>query len=638
MSFLRLLGREGRATAVLFAALAVPVISYADSPTTAPAVSAEVQSPGPGPVSTAPTVVVTANRIDTPVSQVGSSVTIVTGDEVARRQQPLIADVLRTVPSIDVARSGGPNQITSVFTRGSESSHTLVLIDGIEANDPTSPNRAFDFSTLPADNIERIEVLRGPQSTLWGSNAMGGVINIITRRGEGAPGGFLFAEGGSYSTFREGGTIGGSSGKFSYSGSFTQANSEGFSAADEKFGNHEKDGYSSSNFSTRLGYQFSDKLDVDFIARYNHSKIDIDDFGGPGGDDPHRQLKNDQGFFRLQPHLLLMDGKWEQTFGLSYTVYNRVDNDDAFPDDVDGGILRFDYQSDLHLAKWNTLTFGLAADEENFASQSIARRTADSLGIFLQDSMTFADKLFLTAGVRYEDHSISESSWTYRLTGAYFVMPDTRIHSSIGTGFKAPSLSNLYSNFGSPDLKPEKVTGWDAGVEQRFFNGRLAVDATYFHNSFDNLIDFNFVTSHLENVGASTTQGFEFTLTARPTDTLSFALGYTYTDTLNTETDQELLRRAPNKFSLSGNWRYCPRGDISLTLVYNSSRADIDAVTFGRTRTGCYTLVNLATSYRVTDNVTLYARIDNALDRDYEEVSGFGTPHISAYAGVKWSF
>lgn len=614
-----------------------PVAALAESPATAPAVSAEVQAPGPAK-DDSPAVVVTANRIETPVWQVGSSVTIITGEEIARRQQPLVADVLRTVPSLDIARSGGNNQITSVFTRGSESSHTLVLIDGIEANDPTSPNRAFDFSTLTTDNVDRIEVARGPQSTLWGSNAMGGVINIITRRGEGPLNGFVFAEAGSYRTFREGATIGGSMGKFNYSGSFTQQNSKGFSAADEKYGNTEDDGFGSTNFSTRLGYQFSKQLDVDFIARYQHSRIDIDDFGGPGGDDPHRQLKNDQGFFRLQPHLVLMDGKWEQTFGLSYTVYNRVDTDNAFPDDVDGGILRFDYQSNIKLAKWNTLTFGLAADEENFASKSIERRTADSLGIFVQDSVTLWEKLFLTAGVRYEDHSISEASWTYRMTGAYYVLPETRVHASLGTGYKAPSLSNLYSNFGSPDLRPEKVTGWDAGVEQQFLKGRLAVDATYFHNSFDNLIDFNFATSHLENVGASTTQGFEFTLSARPTDTLSCAFSYTYTNTLNTETDQELLRRAPNKFSLSTNWRYCPRGDVTLTLVYSGSRADIDPITFGRTRIGAYTLLNLATSYRIADNVTLYARIDNALDRDYEEVAGFGTAHVSAYAGVKVSF
>ncbi|HEX8915659.1 MAG TPA: TonB-dependent receptor [Humisphaera sp.] len=629
------LARRALAAAVL---ASVPSLAIAENATTRPAeLPTGPASVSPAFVTEAPPVVVTANRLDTPPAQVGSAYTVITGDEIGRRQQPLVADVLRTVPGLDVARSGGNNQITSVFLRGGESSHTLVLIDGVEANDPSSPNRAFDFSTLTTDNVERIEVLRGPQSTLWGSNAMGGVVNIITKKGDGRPRFTAYAEAGSYNTYREGLGYAGATGPVNYSLSLSQQNTQGFSAAAERFGATEGDGSDVTTGSARVGWDVSETFDVSLVARYQYAHVEIDDFGGPGGDNKDHRLVNHAAFLRLQPRFLLADGKFVNTVGLNYTYYDRDDNG-TFGDHYDGGIYRLDYQGDLKLAAWNTLTFGVQADEENFASRTVSRRYADSVGLFLQDSANWSDKLFLTAGVRWEDHSASESAWTYRLTGAYYVLPATKLHASYGTGFKSPSLSNLYSSFGSPDLKPEKVDGWDVGVTQGFWNDRLSVDATFFRNDFDNLIDYDFVANKLQNVGAATTQGVELSLTARPTDAVSLFASYTYTDARNLDSDQTLLRRAPHKVSAGGTWRYSPKGDVTVTLVYNGGRADIDPVTFGRTSNGPYTLLNIATQYRLTDHVTVYARVENALDQDYEEVAGFGTAAVSAFGGVRFSF
>lgn len=654
--------RRGFAWAAAFAALfglsaawpraaaGQPTPLATTQPATAPAApaefpSAEAAAPPPAvpparlPVQDVGEIVVTANRIATPPAQVGSSVTVITGDDIARRQSPFVADVLRGSPGLDVARSGGPNQVTSVFLRGAESHHTLVLVDGIVANDPTSPNRAFDFSTLTTDNIDRIEVLRGPQGTLWGSNAMGGVINVITKRGQGGPSGYAFAEVGSFNTYREGAGVGGGDQTLNYSFSASQVNSSGFSAADRKFGNFENDGFSNTAVAGKVGWNVSDNVDVDFVLRYTYNNTEIDDFGGPGGDDPDRRLRGNEAFFRLAPHVLLFGGTLEQTYAFNYTYYDRRDTDDSFGDAFNGGLAAFDWQNDLHLGKGHTLTFGANLAEENFASRTIGRRYADTAAVYVQDAVAIDERLFLTGGVRYEDHTASESATTYRATGAYlFRSTGTKVRASYGTGFKEPSLSNLFSSFGSPDLRPERVKGWDAGVEQTFLGGRATVEAAYFRNDFDNLIDFNFVTNRLENVGRARTQGVEVGLTVRPTDDVALGVSYTYTDTLNQQTDQQLLRRPPHKIGFDATWRYSTKGDVTVSGAYIGSRADIDPITFGRARLGSYFLVNVSTAYHLTDHLTLTGRVENALDRDYEDVAGFGTAGVAVYGGVKYTF
>lgn len=638
--------RRGAAVAGLLAAVALTTAAMADeagnSTTTQPATSASTAPSESAPVETGTVqlqpVVVTANRLATPAIDVGSSVTLITAEQIEQKQQPFVADVLRGTPGLDVVRSGGPSQITSVFMRGADSDHTLVLIDGIEANDPSSPTRAFDFSTLTVDDIDRIEVLRGPQSTLWGSNAIGGVINVITKRGEGPLTGFFSNEDGSFNTFRESAGFSGGTKLVNYSLNVTQANSQGFPAADAKFGNTTPDGYDDLSMAGRVGINFSRIFDVDIIARVQHDRVRIDDGGGPGENDPNRWLKTDSDFLRVQPHLVLFDGALVQTYGFNYTHYLREDTYPVAPAQDDGTTIKFDFQNDLRLSKNNTLTAGLDLSEEGFSGTGTPQKYANTYGVFVQDQASFFDRLFLTGGIRYEDHSLVGPYNTYRFTGAYLFPTDTKFHASYGTGFKAPTLSDLYSEYGSRTLKPEKSAGWDAGVEQSFLKRRLVLDATYFNNHFTNLIDYDFATNHEENIGEARAQGAELTAALRPTDALTMSLSYTYTDSEDEIARTALLRRAPNKVGAFLNYRYCPKGNVALTVNYVSSRADINPVTFGNTRVGGYTLVNLATSYKITNYFELTARIDNLLDQHYEEVAGYGTADLSFYGGFKLTF
>ncbi|HET6249301.1 MAG TPA: TonB-dependent receptor [Tepidisphaeraceae bacterium] len=584
------------------------------------------------------TITVTANRYPTPVADVGSSATLITADEIQQKQQPYVADVLRGTPGLDVMRSGGPSQITSVFMRGANSDHTLVLIDGIEANDPSSPSRAFDFSTLAVDDIQQIEVVRGPQSTLWGSNAIGGVINIVTKRGEGPLTGYLSSEAGSFNTFRESAGFSGGTKFVNYSLSVTENDSQGFPSADAKFGNKTPDGFDNTSFASRVGFVLSPNFDVDVITRYQDNRVRLDDGGGPGQDDPSRWLKAQQEFLRVVPHVVLFDGALVQTYGFNYTHYLRDDTYHVTPAQNVGSTLKFDFQNDLHLNKDNTLTAGLDVAEEGYRGAGVPQKYDNTFGIFVQDQASFANQLFITAGVRYEDNSLSGPNFTYRATGAYLFPTNTKLHATYGTGFKSPTLSDLYSEFGSRDLKAEKSEGWDAGVEQSFFDRRVVLDATYFSNHFRDLIDYDFITNHEDNIGVARAQGVELGAAFKPTDTLTMGLNYTYTSTRDETTGLSLLRRAPTKIGALLNYKYCPAGDVTLSADYVSSRADIDPVTFAQTRVGGYVLVNLATSYNITHSLQITARIDNLLNEHYEEVDGFGTADISFYGGLKWTF
>jgi vitamin B12 transporter len=606
-------------------------------------------------------IVVTATRIETPSGEVGSSVTVITDQQIEERQNTTVLEVLRTVPALDVVQLGGPGGQTSVFIRGAKSEHTLVLIDGIEMNDPITPGRSCDFANLTTDNIERIEIIRGPQSTLYGSDAIGGVINIITKRGKGRPSGFVSAEAGSFNTFREkAGTSGGNKWA-NYSLGISRWDTDGISAASEKDGNHEKDGYENTSISTKLGVTPAENFDADFVLRYINARADIDNYGGVGGDDPNNTGESEQLFFRTQARLSLFNDLWEQRLGCSLTDLDRDyrnDTDADHPADLsrdsyDGKTLKFDWQHNLYLHETNTLTFGVETEKEkgesDYYSESawgpytstFEKETARTTGYYLQDQVKLWDSWFTTLGVRLDDHSRFGSETTYRIASAYLIhQTGTKLKGTYGTGFKAPSLYQLYSQYGDQNLDPEESTGWDIGVEQSLFDKKLILGATYFSNEFDELIEFESGTSKYINVAEAEARGVEVFASVRPIDDLTFLASYTYTDTEDKETGKDLLRRAKNKFVFDVNYRFIEKGNVNLALVYIGKRDDDDYSTWPARRVELddYVLVNLAASFDITRNIQVLGRVENLLDEDYEEVKGYGTPEISAYAGVKLSF
>lgn len=596
-------------------------------------------------------IVVIATRIETPVREVGSSVTVISGEELAKTGEIFLGDALRTVPGLDVVRSGGPGQQTSVFLRGSKSGDTLVLIDGVVANDPISPDRTFDFANLTVDHIERVEILRGPQGTLYGSDAIGGVIQITTKKGEGAPALTVHGEYGSFETKRGRVDLGGAIHRLSYSLLLTRLDTGGISAASEKNGGVERDGYENTTLSGRVGVLPLSNLEVELMGRYIDARADIDYSGGLV-DDPNSVQDTEQLFLRGQVTFPLRKGAWENIVGLGYseTVRDNTDEPDTGQIFLNRGtfrgkIIEADWQGNIFLHERNTLALGVGLKEERGSSETtfgvFPEESLRSESVFLQDQINLADRLFATLGGRLDHFESFGYEFTFRIAAAYNVNEwGTRLKGTVGTGFKAPTLFQLFDPaFGNPDLAPEESLGWDLGVEQEFFKGRALGGITYFKNDFEDQIDFVFTDpvtfqGQFVNIGKSSSEGVELYSLVRVIDPLTITMNYTYTEGKNRDTGELLLKRPRHKFNLTLDYHPGVRGNIYATLAYTGERNDIDPVTFGRTVVGGYTVVQVAASYDVTRTLRFFTRIDNLLDREYEESSGFETPGLSAYFGV----
>jgi len=595
-------------------------------------------------------VVVTATRDEVPIEQVGSSITVITAKEIEQQQKQSVADVLRMVPGLDVVRTGGAGQTTAVYLRGAKSGHTLVLIDGVEMNDSSSLDGGYDFAHLTTVNIERIEILRGPQSTLYGSSAMSGVINIITKRGGGKLKGFVSAEGGSHYTAKETAGLSGGTDLLQYSLGLSRFDSDGISVANSNNGNPENDGYKNSYVDASFGITPIQNFYMDFIFKYLNSKTDIDSVSWSTGqptDDLVSNAKSEEYYFSSQANLTLFNSFWNQKLGVSLSDINREYN--AYNSSYDGQNIKIDWQHILHLHSTNDLTLGAERKEESAKTDSMQEKPAKTTSLYLQDQIKLFDSWFTTIGTRLDDHNQFGTEATYRFTTAYLLkQSNTKIRASYGTGFKAPSLIQLYHpTWGSnAALKPEKSTGWDVGFEQSLADKQASVGVGYFHNDFDQLIDgyadpVTYTYSY-KNIAKAESEGVELTASYQPLDELIFHAAYTYTQTKDRTTGEELTRRPKIKLSGDINYRYLGKGNLNLGFIYVGTRNDLsfDPITYTSqtVKLKAYLLVNLAASYDITKNLQLFGRIDNLLDKSYEEVLGYGTPGISAYGGVKVSF
>lgn len=610
-------------------------------------------------------IVVTATRVETPLTEIASSVTVIPSEEIVRKQKTSVLEVLRGLPGLDVVQTGGTGGTTSIFLRGANSEHTLVMIDGVEVNDPISPGRSYDFAHLTVDNIERIEVIRGPQSTLYGSDAIGGVINIITKKGEGKPKFSLSAEGGSFTTFRETAGVNGGNRWVNYSLSLSRLDTEGISAAGKKYGNYERDGYKNTSLSSRLGFTPLDNLNIDFILRYVNAESELDFSGGIGGDDPNYIQKSNQLLFKTQAGLSLFDHFWNQKLGFAINKNQRDYKNKIDPinplyekSNYDGELIKFDWQHHMKLHKTNAITFGFEYEREEGRSkyyyefwgwpgQSIfPKKTANTKGYYLQDEIRLWDRFFATLGIRIDDHSRFGTETTYRVTPAYLIKETgTKVKGTFGTGFKAPTLYQLYAPatlwgpIGNKELKPEKSRGSDFGIEQELLKKRVILGATYFRNDFKNLINYESGLGYI-NINKAKTEGVELFASVKPIDDLTLSFNYTHTDTEDKRTKKDLLRRPKNKFGLDINYHFLNKANVNIGVIYVGKRDDMDWSVWPARRVELdeYTLVKLAASYEIFKNFQVVARVENLLDKEYEEVKGWGTPGFSVFGGIKLSF
>ncbi len=606
-------------------------------------------------------VVVSATKTSASIVELANSITVIDSAEIQRKKKNNVLDLLKSEYGVSVVQQGAFGSLANVFTRGAGSGHTLILIDGVEVNMPNDPAGTFDFANLQTDNIERIEILRGPQSTLYGSDALAGVINIISKKGIGKPKYYLSTEGGSYNTYKGLLGLNGSYDMLNYSLSLSRYKTDGFSSssgADDL----EKDGASSYSTSAKIGANIFSNLNLNFILRFTKADVDYDQFGGKFGDDPTYVFNLEETALRGEIKYSSFNGFMESIVGISHFRNLRKYSNDAFVNDAsrafyDGRKLKIDLQNNFYFFPGNTLTLGIESEKEKAESEYYVYSTTfpfssvlplkSSLtnAVYLQDQFRVGD-FFASAGIRFDDHQKFGSAITYRFAPAYLIWETgTKFKATVGTGFKAPSLYYLFDpSFGNTELDPEKSFGWDAGIEQYFADGSGSIGLTYFRNTFDDLFGFdeNFKTINIDKAESS---GIEFFFTANPFNNVQFKSSYTYTKSINKSEDskdfnKQLLRRPKYKITSSINYSFSNGLNLNTEIIFIGQREDMDFGIFPaqRVKLKSYTLVNFTASYDILYAIQLFGRVDNLFDAEYEEVLGYATPGLSGYAGVKLSF
>ncbi len=610
-------------------------------------------------------IVITADRFGIDQEKLGSASTVITRQQLQESGAVYIQDALRTVPSLAVSRNGSFGSLTVVRTRGAEANQTLVVIDGIEVNNPSG--NGFDFSNLLVENIERIEVLRGPQSASWGSNALAGVINIVTRKGEPGLRGVASAEGGSFGTLQTSGGVYAGNESARLAVNATRLQTDGINIS--QFGN-EKDGDENLTMSVKGDMDITPFFNIEGVLRRTNRDFNYDDFDDFGFVvDADRGEEREETFGRVQGTLNLFDEHWEQR-----VFFNTGDTEaDRFTDQVrssgnKGARRRYGYWSKMEFetpgfANAQHTLIGLVERENesyrntgpNLTPTRAQTFRRSLLGSVVEYRLGLWDSLFLTGSYRWDDNDTFDDAETYRLTAAYVLdQTGTRFHGSLGKGVTNPTFTEQFGFnpdrfVGNPNLVPETSVGWDVGVEQKFFNDRLVVDVTYFEADLEDEIvtTFAFGPSGLifgvENLDEpSERQGVEVSLRAQPTDSLYFVGSYTYTDSKQTRDglEQREVRRPEHMASLEANYTFFDdRAQLGLGITYNGEMEDTDftptAADDNRITLDSYTLVRISGSYRLTENLQWYGRIENAFDEDYQEVFQYESPGFAAYSGLR---
>ena len=587
-------------------------------------------------------VIYSANRTPTEASKVGSSVEVITEKELEARGQTYLKDYLETLPGVHFSQAGAPGGTSTISLRGATGGYVKVLIDGIDVSDPSSTVTSVQFEHLLVGDVARIEVLKGSQSTLYGGDAVGGVITIETKAarklGFSQSGG---AEYGAYNTWRGSYSAGylatdGSNIAFTVQG----VNTDGFSAAAV---GREADGYRNLTFSGRGEYYLSPSAKIFFAARSMRARFEYDGFPPPffSLNDTRDYGQTVQHAGRVGTEFKLMNGALTNTLAIQGT---RIERDTLSDGWFEGDRVKGEYKGVLRFNSAISMLAG--ADWEQTGaktSNGLTRNTADIGGAYAQLMLEPIAGLVLTAGGRIDDHSAFGAFNTHRLTAAYLVPgTETKFRASLGSGFRAPSLDELYGsygfapNYGNPDLRPEESDSWDAGIEQGFLGGRFKLGATYFNIDTENLITFNFACGApgalclVNTPGVTKREGVELTAAARISSSITVTSGYTYTDT--ERPDGSRLAQVPrHSFSVGLDLRPMDKVQANIVARYVANSLS------GGTKLDDYWLVNAKIAYEFTPGVKAYVRAENLLDEKYQTVLGYGTPGISVFGGLQFA-
>ena len=610
------------------------------------------QTSAPDATAAANEIVVTAVRTPTPVNQVASSITVLDKAAIDASQQFTVSDLITRTPGVTASRTGGFGTTTGVRIRGAESDQTVVVIDGVKLNDPSAPGGGYDFGDLFIGDAAQIEVLRGPQSTLWGSQAIGGVVNIVTALPKTPLQGSAEAEGGSRGTASGRASVGGSQNGISWELAGNAFRTDGISAIAPEFGGHERDGYRHYGTSARLLADIVDGVSLDLRGYWSHGKVDLDSSFGPPDTPEYQKSTNWIGYAGL--NVALFDGLLKNRIAVTRDQIDRGNFDpslgaDDKTFDAHGRNDHIEYQGNLALAKgWNAV---VGAEHEHSSFRAIApqfqatpdRGNVSIDSLYGQLNGTIVDHLTLTGGVRY-DHHQTYGGHALVSAGAVWSSGGTTLRASYGEGFKAPTLYQLYSEYGNLDLKAERAHGWDAGIEQKL-GGHVTASLTWFDRDTRNLIQFagfpprpDRPFGYYQNVDKANAHGIEAAIAAR-FGRLTFDGNYTWTDAEDrspgTNNGNDLLRRPHHVVngSASYNLPFGLTATIAATHVSHAFEDNANTI-----RLDSYTLVDLRAEQPIGHGLSLFGRVENLFDEKYETAYRYGSLGRSFYGGIRAKF
>jgi vitamin B12 transporter len=623
------------------------------APTSTSAKTSSASSAKSQPADTQlPKIVVTAaTRNPQPLDTTATSNTVITQQDFENNQYSNVAQALMSVPGLAVVPSGVPGQVTSVFTRGTDSNMTLFTIDG--RHQPVGLDGAYDFTNLTLDNIEQIEVVRTPSSSLQGGNATGGVINLVTLSGRGltTPQSSVAFEGGSFGSFRENAQSRGAVGNFDYAVSASNQDVDM---------NRPNENYRNTVYRGNFGYQITPDIYFDL-----HTGYSLANAGSPNTiitPDPAARLQTQDWFISPEVTAKLTD------FYTTKLFYNHDQQHQDFNDiftSPDGFSIvpqntalkiatdSVDWQNNFEIAHNWQITAGIQADNSSvnqftgindfdfppIMGQTTLTNSLFNIGGYAESQWQPIDGLNVLSSIRDDHYSDYAGAYSWRQGVSYQIAPtQTVIHASGASSYTPPSLQDLYfPGFSNPDLKPEKALGWEVGVAQPLADGKVTPSATYFHNSITDYIqdDANFIP---QNIGRATTEGAEVDIKAVPTDQLTLDLNYTYLTVNNDTSDIRLVRRPRNSFNFTAVWTPIQPVTLSLGGSYVDGGEDFDPVTFAQIHSQDYFILRASATYRIDKYVTLWVRGENLTDDHYQPVLGYPALGLGGYGGIKISF
>ncbi|AMN48415.1 TonB-dependent receptor [Steroidobacter denitrificans] len=607
-------------------------------------------------------IVVTATRFAQSASDVGQSISVIDEQSLIARQNDAIVDVLRTVPGVSFVRNGGVGTSTSLFIRGAESDHTVVLIDGVKLNDPSAPGGGFNFGNMLLGNVTRVEALRGSQSIVWGSQAIGGVVNLTTAEPTEVFKGVAKLEYGSHGTSQAGVNLSQRFGRVAASMGVNGYDTDGISAFNKARGGREKDDYRNISANAKFTIDLTDDAWLDLRGWYSKAKTGIDGFPPPtyAFGDTREEARTREAVGYAGVNFDLLAGRFHNRVAYAYTETSRTNEDpDSIPIqtfDADGENARFEYQGTFEFTPKLASGFGLESETSKFNSSSyggpVTRGKARIDGAYLQLIGKPIDHFTIIAGVRRDDHD--EFGGRTNVGGSLAWSPNqgsTTLRASYNEAFKAPSLYQLQSEYGNGLLTPETAESWDVGLAQRFWRDKGEIGVTYFIRDTKDLINFVSCAAPLagictnrpfgtyDNVAQARADGFELTLALEPVNGLMIQTNYSRIDTENRSPGanygNRLARRPGETANLLIDYRW--PFDLETGVTYTKNGRSYDNATNTRIVDG-YKLVDLRLAYRVGEKMLLQARIENLLDEEYETVYLYGTYGRSYYAGVRFDF